>query len=231
MDRTARRDPKNRDHKMTRDEAVALAPNFYLNRYFAAAGAPSFSELNVTNPDFFKQVNGVLESESLDALKTYVSWHLLDAVRSLAFPAVRGCELQDAAGADRTGGDPSRAGSAASSATDDALGEALGQKYVELTFGADGKQRMLKMVDALEKSLDQDIHDLPWMTRRHQEAGQGQAGCDPQQDRLSRRVARLQFAQDRARRPAGKLPARQRIRSPSARSPRSASRSIARNGA
>jgi predicted metalloendopeptidase len=35
---------------------------------------------------------------------------------------------------------------------------------VEQTFGADGKQRMLKMVDALEKSLDQDIRNLPWMT-------------------------------------------------------------------
>src|ERR1700694_6146336 len=30
MDRTARRDPKARDHKMTRAEAVALAPKFYL---------------------------------------------------------------------------------------------------------------------------------------------------------------------------------------------------------
>jgi putative endopeptidase len=48
--------------------------------------------------------------------------------------------------------------------TDNALGEALGQRYVEQTFGADGKQRMLKMVDALEKSLDQDIRNLPWMT-------------------------------------------------------------------
>jgi len=35
---------------------------------------------------------------------------------------------------------------------------------VEITFGADGKQRMLKMVDALETSLDQDIRNLPWMT-------------------------------------------------------------------
>ncbi len=35
---------------------------------------------------------------------------------------------------------------------------------MEQTFGADGKQRMLKMVDALEKSLDQDIRNLPWMT-------------------------------------------------------------------
>ena len=34
MDRTTRRDPKNRDHKMSRQEAVALAPNFYLDRYF-----------------------------------------------------------------------------------------------------------------------------------------------------------------------------------------------------
>ena len=38
------------------------------------------------------------------------------------------------------------------SSTDAELGEALGQRYVEQAFGADGKQRMLKMVDALEKS-------------------------------------------------------------------------------
>src|SRR4029077_20256764 len=50
------------------------------------------------------------------------------------------------------------------SSTDNALGEALGQRYVEQTFGADGKQRMLTMVDALEKSLDQDVRGLPWMS-------------------------------------------------------------------
>src|SRR5208282_6472764 len=79
MDRTARRDPKNRDHKMSRDEAVALGPNFNLNRYFVAIGAPNFTQLNVTNPDFFKQANSVLESESLHSLKIYVSWHVLNA--------------------------------------------------------------------------------------------------------------------------------------------------------
>jgi putative endopeptidase len=83
MDRTARRDPKTQDHKMTRDEAVALGPNFYLNRYFTDVGAPNFSQINVANPDFFKQVNGVLESESLDSLKIYVSWHALNAANPL----------------------------------------------------------------------------------------------------------------------------------------------------
>ena len=87
--------------------------------------------------------------------------------------------------ADRTEEDSGRAGSGASISTDGALGEAWARRYVEVTFGAEGKQRMLKMVDALEKSLDKDIQGVDWMTR-HQEAGQGQAAGDPQQDRISR---------------------------------------------
>ena len=163
MDRTARRDPKNRDHKMTREEALAIAPNFYLNRYFAAIGSPSFTSLNVTNPDFFKQVNGVLESESLDALRTYVSWHLLDgAALWLSQPFVDASfKMQQALTGQK---EIKPRWKRCVSSTDNALGEALGQRYVEQTFGADGKQRMLKMVDALEKSLDQDIRNLPWMT-------------------------------------------------------------------
>ena len=37
--------------------------------------------------------------------------------------------------------------------TDGQLGEALGKKYVEKTFGAAGKERTLKMVHALETAL------------------------------------------------------------------------------
>jgi endothelin-converting enzyme/putative endopeptidase len=48
--------------------------------------------------------------------------------------------------------------------TDQELGEALGRKYVERTFGAEGKARTLKMVDALEKALGEDIEKLDWMT-------------------------------------------------------------------
>src|SRR5256885_5060816 len=68
MDRTLRRDPKNRDHKMSREDLLRTAPNFFLARYFKAVGAPDFNELNAGNPDFFKEVNGVIESEPLEAL-------------------------------------------------------------------------------------------------------------------------------------------------------------------
>jgi endothelin-converting enzyme/putative endopeptidase len=163
MDRTLRRDPRNRDHKMTRDEAVALGPNFYLNRYFTAVGAPNFTQMNVTNPDFFKQVNGVLESESLEALKTYVSWQVLNAASpwlSDAFVQANFKFRQALTGQKEIQPRWKRC----VELTDRELGEALGQRYVDATFGPEGKQRMLKMVDALEKSLAEDIHDLSWMS-------------------------------------------------------------------
>ena len=70
--------------------------------------------------------------------------------------------------------------------TDGELGEALGRKYVERTFGAEGKERTLKMVDALEKALGEDIQKLDWMTPATKTASPGQAEGHHQQDRLSR---------------------------------------------
>ncbi len=163
MDRTLRRDPKNRDHKMTRDEAVALGPDFYLNRYFTAVGAPDFKQMNVTNPDFFKQVNATLESESLASLKTYVSWHVLSAAApwmSDPFVQANFKFSQNLTGQKEIQARWKRC----VNLTDRELGEALGQRYVDVTFGPEAKARMLKMVDALETSLAADIHDLSWMS-------------------------------------------------------------------
>jgi hypothetical protein len=75
--------------------------------------------------------------------------------------------------------------------TDQELGEALGRKFVERTFGAEGKARTLKMVDALEKALGEDIEKLDLDDAGHQTAGARQAEGHHQQDRLSRPVARL----------------------------------------
>ena len=163
MDRTKRRDPKNRDHKMTREEALGLAPDFYLNRYFTAVGAPNFTALNVTNPDFFKQVDGAIASLPLDSLKTYVSWHVLRAASPwLSQPFVdANFKMRQALTGQKQNQDRWKR---CVNLVDGSLGEALGQRYVEETFGADGKQRMLKMVDALEKSLDEDIQGLDWMS-------------------------------------------------------------------
>jgi putative endopeptidase len=163
MDRTSRRDPKNRDHKMSRNDAVSLASNFYLERYFRDVNAPKFAQLNVGNPEFFKQINAVLESESLDSLKIYVKWHLLNSSAPwLSEPYVQAnFKMQQAL----TGQKEIQARwKRCSNLVDRELGEALGQRYVELAFPPESKARMLKMVGELEKSLGEDIQNLSWMS-------------------------------------------------------------------
>ncbi len=48
--------------------------------------------------------------------------------------------------------------------TDQKLGMALGQLYVDKTFGPEGKERTLKMVQAIEAAMHQDIGQLTWMS-------------------------------------------------------------------
>jgi putative endopeptidase len=70
MDRTARRDPKTRDHKMTVARSGAGAQLRVHCQYFAEMALAKFTSLNVSNPDFFKQVNEQLNSVSARRLES-----------------------------------------------------------------------------------------------------------------------------------------------------------------
>jgi putative endopeptidase len=47
---------------------------------------------------------------------------------------------------------------------DTELGEALGQKYVELAFAGESKKRMTEMVKNLREAMQRDIQQIDWMT-------------------------------------------------------------------
>jgi len=160
----SRRDPNKRYHKMTRAELASLSPEFAWEKYFSEIGAPSFESLNVANPDFMKSMNALLNSVSLDDWKTYLRWQVVHA-NANALPkrfedenfAFFSKELQG------TKEQPPRWKRCVRAVNGD-LGEAVGQAYVAATFGAEGKERTLKMVNTIEASLREDIKSLPWMT-------------------------------------------------------------------
>jgi putative endopeptidase len=164
LDRVKRRDPANRDHKMTRRELAALAPNFDWTAYFTALGTPPFTEVNVGWPDFFKGAGELLDARSLDDWKVYLRWQTVhDAVELLPAAFVNE-DFRFFAQTLRGTRELSPRWKRCVQLTDQQLGEALGQPYVEATFGAEGKARMSRMVAALETALDRDIRELPWMT-------------------------------------------------------------------
>jgi predicted metalloendopeptidase len=173
FERVKMRDPKNRDHKMSVAELAKLAPEFQFQRYFQEIGAPSFTEVNVIPPDFFQKVNGVLSSTSLSDWKSYLRSH---AARSSA-PYLSNDFVQE---------NFSFFGHYLSgqlelqprwkrcvTVVDRLMGENLGRPYVQETFGAEGKQRMLKMVNELEQALGQDIEQLSWMTPETKKQAEG----------------------------------------------------------
>ncbi|HEX4965487.1 MAG TPA: M13 family metallopeptidase, partial [Thermoanaerobaculia bacterium] len=164
LERVKRRDPASRDHKMSPQDLAALAPRFDWTAYFKATGAPAFTELNVGWPDFFKGVNEALEAHSLDDWKAYLRWHTLHEAAPV-LPAAFVTENFNFYDKILSGTKELRPRwKRCVELTNRQLGEALGQRYVEATFGPEGKERMAKMVAALESALDRDIRDLPWMT-------------------------------------------------------------------
>ncbi|HUO61738.1 MAG TPA: M13 family metallopeptidase, partial [Candidatus Acidoferrales bacterium] len=164
MDRVARRDARNRDHKMTVVQLAELAPNVDFNQYFVAAGVGKFDDLNVTNPNFFKNLNGLIASQPIDAWKAYLRWRVLSSQANLlSKPFVE--ESFDFNGKYMSGAKelPPR-WKRCTRMTDSSLGEALGPLYVEKAFPPDAKARMLKLVDAIEKAMDADIKEIDWMS-------------------------------------------------------------------
>jgi putative endopeptidase len=164
MDRTARRDPKNRDHMMQVTEVETLAPNFDLTQYFEQSHSPKFASLNVGNPDFFKAVNQQISATSLDDWKVYLRWRTIDSYAPTLSQAFvnEDFEFNGAYMSGQKEIEPRWKRCVKS--TDEELGMALGQLYVDKTFGPEGKARTLKMVQAIEASMHQDIGGLTWMS-------------------------------------------------------------------
>ena len=165
MDIVLRRDPANLNHKMSLKELQALTPHFSWDEYLKAiGGAPPTIHYLVAAPDFYKGVDQLITTASLDDWKIYLRWHLINTSSSLMSSPFAD-ERFDFYGRKLTGQKEQRPRwRRCTQAVDRDLGEALGQAYVDKTFGADGKQRMLKLVHALEEALGNDIEQLDWMT-------------------------------------------------------------------
>jgi putative endopeptidase len=164
LDRVSRRDPNQTYHKLTVHELFSLDPAIDWPKYFEGVGAPGIADLNVAVPNFFRTLESVIVQTSLDDLKTYLRWHLTHAEVSLLPKAFVDEDFnffkKTLTGAKELQPRWKRC----VTAVDGDLGFALGQKYVEETFGVEGKKRTLQMVQEIEKAMKADLQTLAWMT-------------------------------------------------------------------
>jgi putative endopeptidase len=164
IDRVELRDPAKRYHIMTQAELQALSPDYNWEAYLKGVKIGEFKTLNVATPTYFTAMNAVIDSASLDSIKSYLRWHTLrSAAPALSKPFVN--ESFNFFSATLQGQkEQTPRWKRCTRATDQALGEAVGQDWVKQNFPPDAKANMDKLVAALEKALGEDIQQLPWMS-------------------------------------------------------------------
>ena len=164
LDVIQRRDPKNLVHKTKTDELGQLSPGFDLHEYFTDLGAPSFNTINIAVPEFLKTVNTVIKTDGNGAVQDYLTWRYVSS-SAKALPKAFVDENFAFYGKTLTGAQELRPRwKRCVQMTDGELGEAIGKKYVDMTFGAEGKARTLKMVEEIEHEMAVDIQSITWMT-------------------------------------------------------------------
>jgi endothelin-converting enzyme/putative endopeptidase len=164
MEIVARRDPKNQNNKMSLAQVQALTPSFNWSHYFAAMHAPASPQYLVLAPDFFRGMENLIVSESLEHWRAYLRYSTLSFSASFMSQPLVDANF-DFFGRRLSGSKELQPRWRRCSQSADAdLGDAVGQAYVARYFPPENKQRMVQMVKAIETSLHQDIDSATWMS-------------------------------------------------------------------
>ena len=158
------RDPDKVYHLQPVTSFKTLAPDFQWDAYLSGVPAPAISEINVATPDFFKSLNEVVDQQSLDSLKSYLRFHLLNSAAPWLASSYADLSFGFFQKTLSGQAEQSARWKRCTALTDRALGEAVGQDWVKQNFPPQAKDNMEKLVAALEKALGEDIQNLAWMT-------------------------------------------------------------------
>lgn len=170
------RDPVENYHKIEVSELDAMTPGFNWEEYGQMTGAPTFTQIDVGQPDFFREFGKMTTEVPITDWKTYLKWQVLRrAAPRLAkkfddenfnfystvlrgtteqLPRWRRCLI----------------------ATDDYVGEALGQEYVKRAFTPQAKAKMNEIIANLFAAYTERIRDLDWMGDSTKTAAQEKLG-------------------------------------------------------
>ena len=162
--RTELRDDEKNYNKMTFDDLLRDYPGIDWKYYFNVHGAKEIKDVSVGQPEVIHEVEKLWAETSLDVLKDYTRWRLIDHAASYLDDEMRAATF-NFYGRVMSGREEDRPRwKRAVAATEGALGEAVGQLYVEKYFPAEAKERMVQLVKNLQIALGERIDAQSWMS-------------------------------------------------------------------
>jgi putative endopeptidase len=163
MPRVEMRDPYKTYNKFAVKDFSATTPNIDWTSLLSKMQLGNADSVIVNNPAFFKEINTMLTSVPLQNWKTYLKWNLIDGAASyLSTSFVR--EKFSMSQALTGQKEQTPRWQVVSGVIDGSLGDLLGQLYVAKYFQPAAKQRMLDLVNNLQRTFASRIQRLDWMS-------------------------------------------------------------------
>lgn len=158
-----RRIPEKNYNKLTFDDLEKEVAPFDWAYYFEEIGAGKPDSLNVAQVEPIKAAIGIIERESVENIKNYLKWIVIRSAANYLSDDFVNAHFEFY-GKTMSGSKELRPRWRRSiDAVNGALGEAVGQLYVERYFPAEAKERMLNLVNNVKESLGERITNLEWM--------------------------------------------------------------------
>ena len=164
------REVEKQYHMMSVADLDKLTPHFSWGDYFAALGLPKTLQINMAHPEFFQALDKMLTEVPVEDWKTYLRWNLVNQAAS-ALSSNFETEDFNFYGKTLSGRkEQYPRWRRCVSATDNNLGEALGQEYVKRAFTPEAKQRMQTMVNNLLAAYRDRLTTVDWMSEETRKA-------------------------------------------------------------
>ena len=163
--RLENRDPQGTFNRYTVDEAQKFTPNIDWKNYFSTMNIlDGMKSFNIAQPKYFAELDRVMKDADVEVMKAYFAWHeIVSAAPYLSDDFVNASfEFYGKLMGGREVNRPRW--KRVTGTVEGAMGEALGQLYVQKHFPAEAKKRMETLVQNLIVALGQRIDNAAWMT-------------------------------------------------------------------
>lgn len=158
------RDPDKNYNKIPVADAQAIFTNFPLTDYMRARSIPTVTQINFSQPDFFREANVMIAEVPVDSWKTYMRWMVLNSSAGFLPKAFRD-ESFNFNGRYLSGQkEQQERWKQCVQATDRDLGEALGEEYRKVKFTPEAEKRMDELISNLFVAMKERIQNLEWMS-------------------------------------------------------------------
>ncbi|GHH48351.1 MULTISPECIES: M13 family metallopeptidase [Gammaproteobacteria] len=164
LSRIELRDPAKRYHPVSAAEANRITPHFDWNAFFDALKVPAAGKFSLSQPGFFAELDRMLADTPADTWKAYLRFHALDEAAPYLAKPFEQANFEFYGKALRGQQEMLPRWKRTLQAVNDAMGEALGQLYVQAAFPPESKVEMQHLVQNLSTALKARLEKLDWMS-------------------------------------------------------------------